>query len=202
MTGPLSRSPSLRLAWSDDDERADDPTEEPEVFDEDFLRDTEEMHFPDILKDYYTLITQPTYTAAELQSALDSCPLPDASAHPPAIPVRDSAIPRMFAETFHLFTPSEVRLYSLAMRRTWSCEELKDVIRLLTDMTFDPRDIGPDIESRVSISFQFSYGIRMVFVYISYGFRTIGLKGLVSGAQLHGRRSICSTSQLAHSRGR
>ena len=62
----------------------------------------------------------------------------------------------VFEHSLWRFTPSEVRLYDLANKNQWTQSELREVIKLIRDPSFIARDIGPDLESRVSKKF-FSY---------------------------------------------
>ena len=64
------------------------------------------------------------------------------------------------------FSVSEIRLYELASRFCWTDSETKEVLRLLKDPSFDPRQIGSDIDSRVSTlltCFLFSYSFVVFF---------------------------------------
>ncbi len=64
------------------------------------------------------------------------------------------------------FSVSEIRLYELASRFCWTDSETKEVLRLLKDPSFDPRQIGSDIDTRVSTlltCFLFSYSFVVFF---------------------------------------
>ena len=86
----------------------------------------------------------------------------------PRIPLRDSVVPdyvrppSLLDDSLYAFTPSEMRLYSLANKKRWTESELTEVIDLLRDPSFLRRDIGPDLQSRVMLTI--SYFFHNVFM--------------------------------------
>ena len=74
-------------------------------------------------------------------------PLPQVEMH--KFLVACDGLPNLFEHSLWRFTPSELRLYSLANQQHWSQSELREVIKLIRDPSFIARDVGPDLESRV-----------------------------------------------------
>ena len=47
-----------------------------------------------------------------------------------------------------MFTESELRLYELGLNHAWTLEELKDLVLLLKDPTFQADDISPGLHEK------------------------------------------------------
>ena len=60
-------------------------------------------------------------------------------------------------DSLYEFTPSEMRLYSLANKKRWTESESTEVIYLLRDPSFLRRDIVPDLQSRVMLNFSYFF---------------------------------------------
>ena len=82
-----------------------------------------------------------------ISQSLSQLPLPPVEPH--KFLVDCDGLPNLFQHSLWNFTPSELRLYSLANQQHWSQSELREVIKLIRDPSFFPKDIGPDLESRV-----------------------------------------------------
>ena len=149
-----------------DDDCAEDMDEPPDLVDSsDDERSTEDSDHEDVVAALYNTLAGRDSRDAEDDllelddllrqhwSSLDEFPDPQTFTKEEA-QSQDDGIPLLVLQGLdpgdlrHIFTESELRLYELGLKHAWTVEELKDLVRLLKDPTFQADDISPGLHEK------------------------------------------------------